>query len=106
MLDEVDVYVCPSREDTMPVTVVEAMCNKIPCIVSSGAGNHEYIEDGINGFVFENENASKLTDKIRWCIQNRDKLENIGEESRLIYERYFTLEVFERNLMKLMAYFD
>ena len=105
ILCDADVYICPSREDTMPVTVVEAMCNEMPCIVSDGAGLFQYIKDGENGFVFENENALMLSEKIKYCIANKYIFHDMGVKARMIYDKYFTLEKFEDNLMGIVSDF-
>ena len=57
------------------------------------------ISDCENGLVFKANNSEDLADKIRWCIVNEDNLFEIGNKAREIYNEYFSLEVFERNLM-------
>ena len=94
---EIDILLCPSRVDCMPVSVAEAMQNSIPSIVSDSVGTAMYISDCENGIVFKANNSEDLADKIRWCIE--DNLFEIGNKAREIYNEYFSLEVFERNLM-------
>lgn len=100
-----DVMVCPSREDPMPTVVAEAMSYGVPCIVSDAAGTAEYIVEEENGLLFESENADALAEKIRWCVEHRDKLEQMGEKARRIYEKHFSMEVFEKNVMEIIARF-
>ena len=102
LLEKTDVYICPSRLDTMPVTVAESMRSCVPSIVSDGTGMTEFVEDTVNGFVFSNEDSDMLSEKIRWCIQNKDALPAIGKRARGIYEKYFSMDVFEENLMKIV----
>ena len=52
--------VVPSLWDTFNFTCVEAMGAGTPVICSTGAGASELIEDGVNGFVFENGSAESL----------------------------------------------
>lgn len=40
---DIDILICPSRADTMPLAVTEAMMLHIPCIVSDAVGTAEYI---------------------------------------------------------------
>lgn len=56
--------VVPSLWDTFNFTCVEAMGAGTPVICSTGAGASELIEDGVNGFVFENGNASSLAEAL------------------------------------------
>lgn len=50
----------PSRWDTFNLGCVEAMSQGTPAICSLGAGVSELIEDGVNGFVFTENNGDAL----------------------------------------------
>lgn len=102
ILEETDVLICPSREDPMPTVAAEAMACGIPCLISDAAGTVEYIRDGLDGFVFHSEDVKELALKIRWCVEHREKLEEIGRRSRQIFDRYFSMDVFEKNLLCLV----
>lgn len=95
-----DVMICPSREDPMPTVAAEAMSYGVPCVVSNVTGTASYIERE-NGLIFECGNAKMLARKIGWCIENRDRLERMGENARQIYARYFSMEVFEKNVVEI-----
>lgn len=94
-----DCLLCPSRDDPMPVVMVEAMVFSKPCLCSTGTGTAQYITDGENGFIFENNNAKMLAEKITYLVNNRDKLSEIGKNGRLIYKKYFSMDVFHKNLL-------
>lgn len=85
----------------MPTVAAEAMMHGLPCILSDAAGTAEYICDGRDGFVFPCQNASKLAEKIGWCINHCDCLYSMGAEARKIYVSRFSSDVFERELVKL-----
>lgn len=97
-----DLLVCPSRDDPMPVVVTQAMQYGIPCIVSDQVGQSEYIIDGKNGFIFPSENVEELKEKLIYCIDNRTLLHGIGAESRKIYESYFSENTMKDSLRKLV----
>ena len=52
--------IVPSTWDVFNFTAIEAMAAARPVLVSSGAGASELIEDGVNGFVFEQEDPAAL----------------------------------------------
>ena len=56
--------VIPSTWDVFNLTSVEAMVAGQIVICSDGAGAAELIQDGKNGFTFQNQNAEALADKI------------------------------------------
>lgn len=88
----IDVVVVPSVYETVSISAVEAMMHGRTCIVSDAAGIAEYIVQGENGFVFRSGDGEDLADKIRWCINHRDKLCNIGKRARKVYEDCFTMQ--------------
>lgn len=102
ILEGADVLLCPSREDPMPTVAAEAMMHSIPCIVSDATGTATYIQDGKNGFIFKTEDVGALAEKIEWCIINRDKLSDVGLKARELYEKVFSMEAFEENLLDVM----
>lgn len=105
ILDYADIMICPSREDPMPTVAAEAMMHGVPCIVSDVTGTAEYIENGMNGFVFHTEEARELSDKIAWFVLNNEKICNMGTNARLTYERIFSMNVFEMQILRLINCF-
>lgn len=95
---EIDVLVCPSLEDPLPIVVTEAMMYSKVCIVSDSVGTADYIIDEENGFVCETGNPDHLAEKMKWVIEHKDKLKSIGERARDIYEQYFTMDKFADRL--------
>lgn len=97
-----DVIVCPSREDPMPASVAEAMqAGKVP-IVSNVTGIADYIQDGVNGFVFPSEDCRMLKEKIEFCVNHSGQLRDMGKQSRKLYEEHFSMDAFEKNVLKVI----
>jgi len=73
---KIDCLVMPSHEEAFGLVALEAMINKIPCIVSSCSGVSEIIKDGFDGFVFDiNKNASSnLAKKMVYILKNQGKI--------------------------------
>ena len=105
IFNRIDILVCPSREDPMPAAVTEAIRSRIPCIVSEAVGTADYIHDGVEGWLFQNENASELAEKLKWCVEHESRIEEIGRNARGVYEKYFSMEAFENSLIELVEDF-
>ena len=99
MLKQSDVMICPSREDPMPTVCAEAMMHGVPCLVSDAIGTAEYIRTGKNGLVFQNGNIKMLAEYIAWCVCNYKKVNNMRMYAREIYQKFFSVDVFERELL-------
>lgn len=73
-----DVYVLPSTGEPAAVSPLEAMAFSVPAISGSDNGTASYIEHGITGYVFEDNNKEDLKDKLEMIISDRDKLVKMG----------------------------
>lgn len=101
LYNTIDVVVCTSVEETLSLTIVEGMMNKKVCITSSNTGVAKYINDYINGIVFENKDCKELSDKMAWIIKNIDKCEEIGKNARNTYDKNFSIESFKKKISKI-----
>lgn len=97
---KIDVVVCPSLEDCLPIVVTEGMMYQKVCVVSDHTGSANLIVDGVNGYVVPAGDVLALKEKMELVIDNLDKYETIGKNARETYEKYFSMEVFGNNLEK------
>lgn len=86
-----DLLICCSKDDPLPVVVSEAMMMECPCLVSSGCGQYEYIENGINGYKYDVNNTYEMASKIVEIFNNKD-IEKIKLNERKIYLREFSMQ--------------
>ena len=82
-----DLYISPSHVDGSSVSLMEALATGLPCLVSDIPGNKEWIEDGVNGWLFHDGDVDDLAEKISKTIKNRSLLEKIGEAARRTAEQ-------------------
>lgn len=72
-----------SRDDSSPVSVMEAMVTGVPVMVSPGiARNIPIIVDGHNGFVVNPEDTAEITAKLRLLIESRELRMEMGRFAR------------------------
>jgi glycosyltransferase involved in cell wall biosynthesis len=89
-----DVLVLPSKSEPWGLVVNEAMVCSMPVIVSSKCGCvKDIVKDGQNGFTFDPENQEDLETALEYFVRNPDKIEKMGETSRLIIAPFATNEV-------------
>ena len=70
--------VLPSREEGLPLVVVEAMLCGRPTIVTDIAGNAEFLQDGKNGFVCPSPCADLLDETLERAWQARQEWPAMG----------------------------
>ena len=69
-----NVVILPSLKEGLGYTMLEAGLYKVPFIGSRTGGIAEFIEDGINGYLFEAGNASDLAEKIKLIAEHPDEV--------------------------------
>ncbi|MDE7322312.1 MAG: glycosyltransferase family 4 protein [Lachnospiraceae bacterium] len=97
---QIDVVVCPSREETMSIAINEGMMFGKVCITTDNTGVADYIRDGINGFVVPVGDDGELSKRMQWIMDNRNQMKRIGENARKTFEEYFAMGVFEEKINK------
>ena len=100
---EIDVVVCPSRNDPMPVVLTEGMMHRKVCIASDMTGTAELITPFENGLVCRADDIESLSQQIEWTINHRDRFEAIGECAYRTYQENFSLEQFSRRLLGIVG---
>ena len=98
-----DLYISPSHVDGSSVTLMEALACGLPCLVSDIPGNREWIEDGINGWLFRDGDVNDLAEKILYAIKNRESFEAIGKAARRTAEQKAD---WKKNFGKLLEAYD
>ncbi|WP_051688613.1 CDP-glycerol glycerophosphotransferase family protein [Butyrivibrio sp. AE2032] len=96
----VDVIVCASIEETVSLAIVEGMMLGKVCIASDNTGVAEYMEDGINGFLFESGNVEALRNKIEYVIDHFEEMGSVRAKARETYEKVYSYQIFANNLVK------
>ena len=78
----------PSTWDVFNFTAVEAMASGRPAIISTGAGAHELIQDGENGYVFPAGSADGLASTIERVLSaSPAQLADIGRAAQATIRR-------------------
>lgn len=95
----VDVVVCASRVEALSVVVVEGCMTHKASIVSSAAGIADFLEHEKTGLIYESENVEELSSWIKWAVEHKEEVKQIGENSRKVYDTYFSMNVFEEKLL-------
>ena len=77
-----DIYISPSHVDGSSVSLLEALACGMPCLVSDIAGNKEWVEEGVNGWLFRDGNVDDLAENILLVIKSKRSWGRIGKAAR------------------------
>ncbi len=103
-LQDADVYIMPSRHEGFPNSLCEAMSAGKACIAfECHKGISELITNGEDGIVVPPEDVHAMTDRIIWIAEHPEMVRFLGDNAKLIVERY-SLESVVLKWDKLLAY--
>ncbi len=71
-----DIYVQPSYEEAMPVTIIEAHRLGKPVITTATVGGQKLVKNGINGIVCGIDSES-IAENVTYLINDKEKLDKI-----------------------------
>jgi glycosyltransferase involved in cell wall biosynthesis len=97
-----DGLICPSRDETMPITILEAMSLGKVVISADVGGISEWVRDEMNGLLVPPENPEALARAIERCITDKSLVAHLRAGARRTFERHFTLERFATRFASLL----
>lgn len=100
---DMDVILCPSLDDPMPIVCTEAMIFGKPVIVSDHTGTASFITEGVTGYVVPAGDARALAKAIVKAVADKDKLPDMGRAARRIYDDHFTMQVFASHVKEIIV---
>jgi glycosyltransferase involved in cell wall biosynthesis len=88
LFDNAHVFVFPSNFEGLAQVQIEAAACGLPLIATFNSGGSELIKNNENGFLIEAEENEALKKAIEYFMHHPDRIEKMGEISRLISERF------------------
>jgi O-antigen biosynthesis protein len=102
LLAGADALVCASRDESMPLTILEAMCFGKTIVSTIVGGIPEYLTDGINALLVPPENPAALAGALERVIRDREAADELGKNARVLFETRHTIGELGRNFAGLV----
>jgi glycosyltransferase involved in cell wall biosynthesis len=83
-----DMFVLPSRTETLGLVLLEAMAAGCPVVACRAGGVPDAIEDGVTGFLFDPGQDGSLAATVHKAWKSQGQLEEIRRNARRDVERY------------------
>ncbi len=74
--EDADILVFPTLSDGFGMVVAEAMAHGLPVITTDRAGAADLVTQD-NGFIVPAADPNALADALRWCLDNRERLQTM-----------------------------
>lgn len=95
------VYCLPSKNEGMPMSVLEAMAHGIPTVSTPVGGVPQVIEDSVDGFLFPVDDENRLSEIIDQLLESPELRKRIGSAGRAKIAARFDIEASVRQLVSL-----
>lgn len=92
LLSASDLFVLPSYSEGLPISVLEAMSVGLPVIATDVGGMREIITDGETGYLVPAKDVDALAMTIRWCIENKNTIDEISSAGSAYVRAKFSME--------------
>lgn len=79
---QADLFVFPSVAEGFGQVLLEALASGLPILSTTHTAAPDLIEDGVQGFILEPRRADLIAEKIRWSLENREALRQMGVDAR------------------------
>jgi glycosyltransferase involved in cell wall biosynthesis len=90
LLREVDIFVLASKNELLPISIIEAMRAGLPVIASRLGGIPRLTVDGATGLLVESCSVTELQQALSRLVNDRELRIQFGRSGRLRYEQKFT----------------
>lgn len=99
ILNNSDIFILPSLWEGLPISLLEAMALKKPCVVSNVIGNRDVIQNGKNGFICNNLEEFNLV--IRKIQDNKYDLQQIANNAYKDIQETYNTNVMSKEYLKI-----
>mgnify|MGYP004507072667 FL=1 len=95
-------FVMTSRFEGLPMTLLETKPHKLPIVsFNCKTGPSELIEDGVNGYLVQEENLDEMAEKIQQLMNNSSLRKNFSENALMNMDK-FELEAIVNKWIKML----
>ena len=100
-LAAMDMYMQPSLEEGLSLTLLEAAASEIPVVVTPVGGNTEVVEEGVTGTFVRSGDWEGLAGVMREFIDDPARFRQMAGWAREKVENHFSLRSMEESYRRL-----
>lgn len=101
VFNNANIFLFPTRwpNEAFPISIIEAMYSGLPIISTNEGGIPDMVEDGINGFIVDNKDYTKIAELLEKLIKDKFLYEVISNRNVEKVERFYTQDLFLVNII-------
>ena len=101
LFEQAGIFCLPSRDEGMPMSVLEAMAHGVPVIATSVGGVPRLIQDGIDGYLMDVDDEERLSRLLLELEGLPERRRAVGMAGRKKVEESFGIDVVIERLVSL-----
>lgn len=101
ILSETDIFVLPTLNDSLPISIIEAMHSGACVISTTSGGIPELVHHEETGILVDVGDVNKLKHALKLVIENQQYREQLGENARKFAKKYLTRETMVAHIEKI-----
>lgn len=101
---EMDVFILPSLNEVLPITIIEAFALKVITIASEVGGVPDLITHGETGMLFPKKDVEKLLQNIKWIYENNSESQRIIKNAYNKFIQTFSSDVMIKEISDYYNY--
>jgi glycosyltransferase involved in cell wall biosynthesis len=94
-----DLYIHTAYYEPFGLVLLEAMASGTPVISLDGKGNRDLIQNGVTGFLINEQNAAQFADRIE-ALTNDEKLYQLFSENGVLFSKGFDVKQRTKELIQ------
>ena len=106
LFERAAVYCLPSKNEGLPMSVLEAMARGIPTVATAVGGVPQVIKDGVNGFLIDTDDVEALAEKLIALLEESELRKEVGRASRDTVMRLFSISKSMKQLLAVYQSFN
>ena len=91
-----DIFVCPSREENLPNTIMESLSCATPVVAFDVGGIPDMVEHGVNGMLVKPHDPQKMAEAISYILLEHEKRKNMSKAAREKVLRNYDMPIVAR----------
>lgn len=103
VMQEADIFLLPTIEDSYGLVVLEAMASGLPTIVTSHAGAAESVEPGVTGLVIEPGDPDALADAVERLAGDAELRSRLGSSARRAVSEHHDWTGYGQRVLEALA---
>ena len=101
VLQEIDIFVMPSIQEGLGLSILEAQASGLPVVASDVGGIPTIVKHDISGLLFKPKDVGALSGAILRLMEDRQLAMRLGKKGRRDVEKLFNLQIMTSEVEKI-----